>query len=129
MWIRKTDEEIAETEESHRKSRYQPKWPFLIALGFGGVNTLMHWVGFRGKLEPWGNPMPFGFALVSSLPSFVIAFVIVYAIRLFRRSSPPREGIRLCSTCFEIVAAGAPAHCQCGGELEPIYYWRWQDDL
>jgi hypothetical protein len=52
--------------------------PFAIlaAIVGSGMMLLMTWAGWRGKVKPWGDPIPFAEAL-SQLPAmFAVVFVV-----------------------------------------------------
>lgn len=42
------------------------------------LGLLMTWAGYRGKFQPWGDPIPFTEALVNVPTISVVTFVVVF---------------------------------------------------
>jgi hypothetical protein len=55
------------------RKRWYVRWRrgIVYALMSGTLFMLMKWAGLRGKVDPWGNPIPF----VEALPAFPLAAV------------------------------------------------------
>ena len=126
MWVRRTLAEIAEVERKHNLSRFYPVPAFLMAFGIACMDTLFRWGGWRGKLVPPGNPIPFLDALSGFPLALIIGFALIYVWRIFFRNRIPSDGVLICTKCFESAASDAPPRCLCGGSREYLYFWTWK---
>ena len=50
----------------------------LSAVVFSVVGLLMTWAGYRGKFQPWGDPIPFTEALAKVPTMAVVTFAVVF---------------------------------------------------
>ena len=126
MWVRKSPAQIAREEH---KARFTPVPALvgasLVALCF----CLLNWGGWTDK---FGMPHP-ARSLQQALSGFpvlaIFLFVFLYIAQVFlgaRATSPLREAF-ICERCHK-GQPFTPSHtCQCGGRIEPLRHWRWEE--
>ena len=52
------------------------------AIVFSALGLLMTWAGWRGKFQPWGDPIPFTEALAKVPAIAVVAFAVTFILFL-----------------------------------------------
>jgi hypothetical protein len=121
MWIRKSNSEIAAED---RRRRFRP----VAALCIAALTTaLMFLVDIGGDEIRPRPPMSPSFA-VERIPFYFVAmFAIVYVSQvLFGPWSRRLDGEPfLCTGCQLIEIKRTPTVCSCGGQFEPLRYYRW----
>ncbi len=57
--------------------RVESRWQkgIVISIAVGTFLTLAAWAGYRGKLKPWGDPIPFTEALLAFPMGAIIMFL------------------------------------------------------
>jgi hypothetical protein len=126
-WVRKTEEDRAsELQEAKGVGS-----PFLAALGVSALAAFLLAIGYRGRgtYAPINSPRA---ELLRKWPLVALVFVIAFVVffRHRRRTGDslfmPTDAL-ICVSCFESHGPEVQ-QCECGGTLEPLRNWRWQDE-
>jgi len=104
MWIRRSDLEIQEILKQKELQKKSPKRLLIIGAGFGLFFLPIKYMGL----------------VFFGLMSFFILFVPIYYHH--RKGS-----CRRCADCLELSPDVSLPRCQCGGHLEPSYYYTWEE--
>jgi hypothetical protein len=127
MWVRRLPEEILAIQRRKHCSRYSPLYPLTWAAAAACVFVILSWIGYHGKFRPMTPPTSFGEAVAIFPFAFALLFIAFYLCRVFgvfRETKPTM----ICTHCHIVQAASEEGHCACGGELEPLQYWAWEED-
>ena len=130
MWVRKSEQEIAELLELEEKKRNSLLRPFLFALIPTVIAVAAYSVGIRGGWLRGGVIFVSSRTgvswqlLVASL--FLFAFFFGIAFLNNRRVRSPDH--LLCSVCKEPSHANSSTQCSCGGALEPFAFYTWTEE-
>jgi hypothetical protein len=129
MWVRRSPAEIAQIERKRKRQRYSPAGAFVLTI------ILMLCLAIARKLFYSRSD-----SLLTSpafVPTFLIVFMLFYISHqlvgrywLFgpRFAFPvPTQRSMICVRCHTTQLDLETRHCACGGELEPLDYWRWLD--
>jgi len=130
MWIRKSPAEIDRTKRIKRLKRFDPTLPFLVTFALCCLEFIFTY-GTAGALS---------FTSPVFLPFFLLVFGLLYLSRVFfgdffsffaiRSRYPPNPKLdKICGHCLKIQAGNGAHSCGCGGQLEPLDYWRWVENL
>ena len=135
MWIRKSETEIQaylDQEEAKKKSLLRP---FLSSLAITVVVFVFTSLGVRG-MSFSGNVFMMadqgGFRMATLLAG-VFVFALLFVVMLYkqRRGSlfgPSGGDSLLCRECKEPSHPSPSGRCQCGGQLEPFAFYRWDEE-
>ena len=126
MWKRKSPEDIRKIEFN---LKYSPWRSFKFSVLFCGVTVLMVLLGWR-SITRWDDPTDIS-ASISVLQfymalSFAVMFVGSYLWQLVA-GTPYEKTIYLCDKCFESSYLKEDKKCKCGGPLNPIYEYSYED--
>ena len=127
MWERRLPQDIVAVQRRKRYSRFNPAIPLLGAVLTAWLPVISLWQGWGGKRTPPRPPEPFDEALLTYPIAFLFLFIAFYLIRilgLFRLTNPTL----ICIRCRTVQTKPSSGRCSCGGELEPLEYWAWEED-
>jgi hypothetical protein len=135
MWIRKSETEIQECldeEEAKKKSLLRP---FLFSLAITVVVVVLFSLGisgvsFRGNVLMMVNRGGFR---ITTLLAAVFVFALLFVVMLYKQRrgglfGPSAGDSLLCSDCKEPSHPNSSGRCQCGGQLEPFAFYKWDEE-
>jgi hypothetical protein len=127
MWIRKNVSEVRQTETYRH---FNPTRPLIFSAIAAAILTFTRHSGWGGKLT-FATPVTLSGLFTSSLFwSFAVLFVIGYLANILTSGRAcATDGAALCPRCQKVQAHSFGRCCKCGGLLEPLRHWKWQDDL
>jgi len=125
MWQHKTLEELAAARQKKRHARLNPFIPLIFALLASGFSTINIWLGFRGKYNSWGAPIPWQQAISSFPYFFIVSFILIYIFRIFDFGLANSSTTSICNSCHEVTGHCPGTLCSCGGCYEPFEDWKW----
>jgi hypothetical protein len=126
MWVRRDSAEFDKIDHRMQRRKFSPVGPLLLTLAL----MLIEFVVRRGTLSP------FSFTPGAFLLLFVVVFSLLYLSRvvlgyyqLFPSGFPLSiKPTMICERCHTVQNDTESHMCNCGGQLEPIEHWRWQND-
>jgi hypothetical protein len=124
MWIRRSDTEI---EQLKRRQRFSPLGALVI------ITFVMFLLLF---LRHDSEPINWNIFVIVFLLCFALLYISHVLVGRYLLPLPgasygaPRRLIRnmICTRCRTIQLEEDSRTCQCGGQLEPLDYWRWVED-
>ncbi len=118
-WVLKSEIEIEiEAKRIVQRSR-SPVAPLIVGSLFGLATGTTFILKYGDHLEK---------ALVWSLISFSIAFIISYLIQIIRKRRLFKDKTFLCDGCYKSQIQTHHNLCECGGKILPIEYFNWVED-
>ena len=120
-------EDIVAVQRRKRYSRFNPAIPFLGAVATAWLPVIARWQGWGGKFTPPRPPEPFGEAVLIYPFALLLLFAAFYLIRILRVFGDTSPTL-ICPRCHTVQAKTADGRCSCGGELEPLEYWIWEEE-
>lgn len=120
LWQRKSSEEIASIESPRRKVKAAIRHAFICAVLLCPAILII-----KITLPSWRILRTFTIAegLLFSLTLFPIIWLLAYLDMRYGGD----ERTRICSKCFQVSGRSNSEVCHCGGRLEPLDHWEWND--
>ena len=123
MWVRKTQDEMADIVNDEKKDKWNIKTPLIVAL----VASL--------AILLWEQTVIF------FISTFIVCFFLSYFGQIFFGDpifivswifsgipTASKENIGICNKCKNFSPSSPGAGCDCGGTIEPKENWKWIDD-
>lgn len=136
MWVRRGSPEIRalQREKRWREVRADPIGPGILALACAVAAAALQSLGSPG---PAADPAAVGGAasppqlLYVSAAIFALVSLLQIAFNGLRAAATNRSRTVICGACQRAFPRSSSKRCECGGHLEPISNWRWEqrDDI
>jgi len=126
MWVRKTEEEIA---EERTRIRFAFGWPLL----WGCLAFVANLINSADAAERWPTTV-FGSICLGVSVAIAVYFYRIYFGKqkgaVFGGSSYFWVDFDawICSKCHSVKHPRGSVHCKCGGTFEPIETWKWVEE-
>jgi hypothetical protein len=131
MWIRKTQNEIAEKPTRSWLALGEPMLLWLIvfvtAFFLGAVDAPpRHVQMIRHPQLTWSEVFyrAVGVALIATFIACIYKSIVGRS--LFQLSPSPKT--QICNTCYRVKSPDGQLACDCGGIFEDFELWKWVDD-